>query len=328
MKPYVYIGHPIEKETEAYIAKHCHYKIWNEENEKVPEVVLKQELKHADGAMLTATKVTDEIVRDANQLKVISTVSVGYDQFDVDVLSKHGIYGTHTPYVLDDTVADLIFGILLSASRRIGELHHYVKKGKWTIEPDSAFYGQDVHHKTLGIVGMGRIGEKIVRRAKLGFEMDIVYHNRSRKPEIEEQYDVSYVELEELLKTADFVLLMVPLTDETVKLIGANELSLMKSTAVLINGARGPVIDEGALVQALKNKDIFSAALDVFETEPLPSDHPFLQLDNVTLTPHIGSATLATTRAMEMRAAENVVQGALGNVPRDVIPELKSRNRV
>ncbi|SDI56486.1 2-hydroxyacid dehydrogenase [Natribacillus halophilus] len=321
MKPYVYIAHPIPEHVESYIAEHCDYNIWNDSNEKIPKERLKEELKNADGAMLTGQPVDEELLAATENLKAVSTVSVGYDRYDIDALKKYNVYGTHTPYVLDDTVADLIFGLILSGGRRIAELHEYVKAGEWGVEPDSAFYGYDIHHSTLGIIGMGRIGEKIVQRARFGFEMDIVYHNRSRKPELEETFDAVRLELNELLSRADFVVVMVPLTDETKQLIGEEELRLMKSSAVLINGARGPVVDENALVAALQEKSIFSASLDVFEQEPLPKDHPLLDLPNVTLTPHIGSATQKTDEEMMMRAAVNMVEGASGQTPQDVIKE-------
>ncbi|QQK77043.1 D-glycerate dehydrogenase [Salicibibacter cibarius] len=323
MKPYVYIAHPIPSKVEAYIAEHCEYKIWNEANEKIPKGQLKEELKSADGAILTGYDVDEALLADTEKLKVVSTVSVGYNRYDTAALKKHNVYGTHTPHVLDETVADLIFGLVLSGGRRIAELHEYVKGGHWGEEPDSAFYGYDIHQRTLGIIGMGRIGEKIAKRARFGFDMAIRYYNRSRKPEMEEKYDAVRLELDELLKQADFVVLIVPLTDDTYQLIGQRELELMKSSAVLINGARGPVVDEDAVVQALKNETIFSAALDVFEKEPLPSDHPLLSLRNVTLTPHIGSATRNTDESMMMRAAENMVQGAYGKTPKDVVKELR-----
>ncbi|AXF55752.1 2-hydroxyacid dehydrogenase [Salicibibacter kimchii] len=323
MKPYVYIAHPIPSDVEAYIAEHCEYRIWNDENKKVPKDQLKEELLSADGAILTGYDVDEPLLADAENLKVVSTVSVGYDHFDTSALKKHNVYGTHTPHVLDETVADLIFGLVLSGGRRIAELHEYVKGAHWGLEPDRAFYGYDIHQRTLGLIGMGRIGEKVAKRARFGFDMDIRYYNRSRKLEMEEKYDAVRLELDDLLKEADFVVLIVPLTEATHHLIGERELQLMKSSAVLVNGARGPVVDENAVVQALKEETIFSAALDVFEKEPLPKDHPLLSLRNVTLTPHIGSATRKTDEAMMMRAAENMVQGVFGDTPQNVIKELR-----
>ncbi|WP_059103619.1 2-hydroxyacid dehydrogenase [Shouchella shacheensis] len=325
MKPYVYIARPIPEQVEAYIAEHCDYKIWRQEDEKVPTDILYKELQQVDGAFLTGYQVNDELLSHAERLKVVSISSVGYDNYDTEALKRHGVIATHTPYVLDETVADLLFALILSGSRRIAELHEYVKAGKWGTEPDSALFSQDVHHATLGIIGMGRIGEKIVRRARLGFEMEILYHNRSSRPRLEEQYEAKKVELDELLQQADVVVVMVPLTEETRHFIGKRELDLMKPTALLVNGARGSVIDEPALVEALQQKKIHGAALDVFEQEPLPQDHPLLSLENVTLTPHIGSATAKTREGMAMRAAENLVAGVTGGKPRDVIKELREK---
>ncbi|WP_238544531.1 NAD(P)-dependent oxidoreductase [Geomicrobium sp. JCM 19037] len=198
-----------------------------------------------------------------------------------------------------------------------------MKKGEWKPEPDSTFFGQDLHHRTLGIIGMGRIGEKVVRRARLGFEMDVVYHNRSRQPEVEQNYEAQYMEFDDLLQHADIVVVMVPLTEETTGLISTREFGLMKPTSILVNAARGPVVDEDALVTALREKQIFAAGLDVFDQEPLPANHSLMRLDNVTLTPHIGSSTYATTREMEMCAAKNLVQALQGDTPQDLIKELK-----
>lgn len=318
-KPQVFLAQPVPDSVLSYIGEHCDYTIWDQ-NEKPTKEQLKEILLHSDGAMLTGLSADEELVRDCVRLKVISTATVGYDRFDPTGLANQNIYLTNTPYVLDETVADLLFGLILSGSRRIPELHKEIIDGNWTEDTtQQSLYGQDVYGKTLGIIGMGRIGEKVVHRAKEGFGMSILYHNRSAKPEAEERYEAKKVELDILLEESDVVVLMVPLTAETKHLIGKEELTKMKQTALLVNGARGPVIDEDALINALKNKDIFGAALDVFEQEPLPKDHPFLTLENVTLTPHIGSATGATREAMAMRAAKNMVTGALGQIPTDVV---------
>ncbi|GAK11700.1 LOW QUALITY PROTEIN: D-3-phosphoglycerate dehydrogenase [Geomicrobium sp. JCM 19039] len=319
----MFVGHPIERETRDYLEQHCELAVWNEPNKKVPAERLRDELQRAEGAMLTSTRVDAQLLADAKKLKVVSTVSVGYDAFDVAAFQEYGVLATHTPYVLDETVADSCLGLMISSSRRIAELHEYIKKGEWQPEPDSTFFGQDLHHRTLGIIGMGRIGEKVVRRARLGFEMDVVYHNRSRQPEVEQNYEAQYMEFDDLLQHADIVVVMVPLTEETTGLISTREFGLMKPTSILVNAARGPVVDEDALVTALREKQIFAAGLDVFDQEPLPANHSLMRLDNVTLTPHIGSSTYATTREMEMCAAKNLVQALQGDTPQDLIKELK-----
>lgn len=318
-KPHVFLANQVPTDVLSYISTHCEYTLWDPSKPLTKEE-LKKALISVDGALLTGHGADADLVKDCNNLKVVSTATVGYDRFDPKGLAAHDVLLTHTPYVLDETVADLLFGLILSGTRRIAELHEQVKAGKWSKETSQhSLYGQDVHQKTLGIIGMGRIGEKIVHRAKEGFGMSILYHNRSSRKEVEETYGAKKVELNTLLEESDIVVLMVPLTDETKHLIGQKELAKMKSTALLVNGARGPVVDESALIEALENKEIFGAALDVFEQEPLPNNHPFLNLENVTLTPHIGSATAATREAMAMRAAENLVAGALGKTPQDIV---------
>ncbi|WZX99769.1 D-glycerate dehydrogenase [Bacillus sp. FSL W7-1360] len=317
-KPYVFIDEALPMSVEKYLAKYCTYTMWSK-SQPVPTHTLQNELKKAAGAMLTQSRPRAADIAHAPHLKVISTATVGYDHLDVAMLAAHGITVTNTPYVLDETVADLIFGLILSGCRRIAELHTWVRAGGWNQVVPLELYGQDVYNKTLGIIGMGRIGEKIAHRAKHGFNMSILYHNRSQRPEEEKLYDAKKVDLTTLLETADVVVIMVPLTKETTHLIGAKELAKMKPTAVLVNGARGAVIDEDALIAALKQQQIWGAALDVFEQEPLPSGHPFLTLENVTLTPHIGSATAATREAMAQRAAENLVAGLNGQQPQDIV---------
>lgn len=228
--------------------------------------------------------------------------------------------GTNTPHVLDETVADLAFGLILASARRIAELDRFVKEGKWERENgDDPFMGVDVHHATLGIIGMGRIGEAIARRAKFGFNMDVLYYNRNQKPEVEKEVGVTYSHFEDLLKESDFVLLMTPLTPETRHLIGEKEFKLMKKTAIFINVSRGQTVDEQALITALRNKEIHGAALDVFDQEPVEKDNPLLQMPNVVTTPHIGSATQKTSDAMAMRAAQNMVAVLTGQKPIDPV---------
>jgi gluconate 2-dehydrogenase len=305
--------------VEDYISQYCEVRKW-EGKGPVPRDVLLRELADIEGLMTAGRRINENLLNHAPNLKVVSNVSVGYNNFDLEAMKKRNVIGTNTPHVLDETVADLAFGLILASARRIAELDRFVKEGKW--EPttgDDPFMGVDVHHATLGIIGMGRIGEAIARRAALGFQMDVLYYNRNRKPKAEEEIGVKYSDFDNLLKNSDFVLLMTPLTPETHHLIGEKEFRLMKKTAIFINVSRGQTVDEQALIRALQNKEIHAAALDVFDKEPIEKDNPLLQMPNVVTTPHIGSATKKTTDAMAMRAAQNLVAVLTGQDPIDPV---------
>ncbi|GIN20894.1 MAG TPA: D-glycerate dehydrogenase [Bacillus bacterium] len=315
MKPKVYVSQPIAQEVKDYLAQYCDVKVWDQK-ELIKREDLLKEIADVDGLITSGRKITENLLNHAPNLKVVSNISVGYNNFDIEVMKKRNIIGTNTPGVLDETVADLAFGLILASARRIVELDQFVKAGKW--EPtsgDDPFIGTDVHSATLGIIGMGRIGEAIARRGKLGFNMDVLYYNRNRKPEAEEELGVKYSDLEPLLKQSDFVLLMTPLTPETQGMIGEKEFKLMKKSAIFINVSRGQTIDEQALIQALENKEIHAAALDVFAQEPVNKDNPLLKMPNVVTTPHIGSASRKTTDAMAMKAAKNMVAALTGEEP-------------
>jgi len=220
---------------------------------------------------------------------------------------------------LNATVADTIIGLILAAARRIPELDHWVKDGQWQTNLEEQWFGVDVHHKTLGIIGMGGIGSVVAKRAHFGFDMEILYHNRSRYKEAEEQYHATYCSMEELLQKSDFVCLMTPLTLETEKLMGKREFELMKRSAIFINASRGKTVDEEALIHAIETGEILGAGLDVFINEPIPSDHPLLLMKNVVTLPHIGSATYETRLKMAMLAAANLVSGLKGETPANLI---------
>ncbi|MGY4688665.1 2-hydroxyacid dehydrogenase [Salibacterium sp. K-3] len=282
-------------------------------------------LAEADGLIGLGIQADDRLLRHAPNLKVISNVSVGYDNLDLNALTRHGVAATNTPEVLNDTTADAIFGLLLATARRIPELDRFVKEGQWEQQgelPDEKF-GYDVHHRKLGIIGMGRIGEAIAKRAHFGFDMDILYHNRSRKPDVEETYEASYCSMEELLAESDFVCLMTPLTPETKHMMGKKQFQQMKKDAIFINGSRGATVEEEALVEALGSGEILAAGLDVYQEEPIPADHPLLQLENVVTTPHIGSSTGETEDQMSLLAAENVDAVLSGRYPPNLLnPEV------
>lgn len=322
MKPYVYLARPVPEEVENYIAEHCAYDKW-EGLEPIPRSELLKKLGEAEGLMITGEKIDDELLDHAPNLKVVSNISVGYNNFDTDAMKRRNIIGTNTPDVLNETVADLALALMLSAARRVPELDKLVKEGKWEKKSDEPLFGVDVHGKTLGIIGMGRIGEAIGRRAKFGFNMEILYHNRHRKMETEKQLDASYVSQEELLQKSDFVLLMVPFTEETKHLMGREQFAQMKNSAIFINTSRGQTVDEVALTEALQNGEILAAGLDVFDQEPVSPDNPLLKLQNVVTLPHIGSATYQTRFEMAMLAAENLVAAVTGKEPSTVVGELK-----
>ena len=275
----------------------------------------------AEGVISTVTEKIDGEFMDAagEGLKVIANLAVGYDNVDVEAANERGVIVTNTPGVLDETTADVAFMLLLAAARRLGESERTLRAGKWEWWGPTLFMGPDVWGKKLGIIGLGRIGQAVARRAK-GFDMEILYHNRSRKVEAERELGARYMDLGELLETADFVTIHTPLTDETQHLIGQAELHKMKSEAVLVNTSRGPVVDEGALADALAEGRIFAAGLDVYEEEP--KVHPkLLELENVVLAPHIGSGSIETRNTMAALAAENLAAVLRGEQPKTPINE-------
>lgn len=322
MKPKVLITRPLPDPVHQYLTKHCDCTIWKEE-EAIPRDQLLKKIAEVDGLLTAKDKVDEELLSHGKNLKIVSDIAVGYDNFDVAALKNHQVLATHTPEVLDETVADLIFGLMLSVAHRIPELDNYVKAGKWTKTEGEQLFGTDVHGKTIGIIGMGRIGEKIARRAAAGFAMDVLYYNRTPKMEIEKRVGAKFCEFERLLETVDYVVVMVPLTKETHRLIGEREFNIMKQEAVFINCSRGQVVDEEALTTALKRKKITGAGLDVFETEPIEKTNELLTMDNVVTVPHIGSATEKTRFDMAMLAAEDLVAGVTGEKPDHLIKELK-----
>ncbi|MFX3622891.1 MAG: 2-hydroxyacid dehydrogenase [Ectobacillus sp.] len=322
MKPKVYISEHIPKFVEEYLAQYCEYEKWDGQG-KIPRSVLLEKVRDKDGLLNFGAKIDEELLQCAPNLKVVSNISVGYDNFDIQAMKARGIIGTNTPYVLDETVADLIFGLILASARRICELDAYVKAGRWTGEITKEHFGIDVHHATIGIIGMGRIGEAVAKRAKFGFDMEVLYYNRRRKEEAENTYGAKYCTMEQLLRQSDFVVLMTPLTPETYGLIGEREFNLMKETAIFINASRGQTVDEQALIRALQERKIYGAGIDTFMKEPIDGDNPLLKLKNAVTLPHIGSATLKTRRDMAMTAAQNLVAALQGETPPYIADELR-----
>ncbi|MGK9175559.1 glyoxylate/hydroxypyruvate reductase GhrB [Yokenella regensburgei] len=274
---------------------------------------------NAEGLLGSSEKVGSALLEKMPKLRAASTISVGYDAFDMDALNAKKIVLMHTPTVLTETVADTIMALVLSSARRVVEVAERVKKGEWTkgIGPD--WFGVDVHHKTVGIVGMGRIGLAVAQRAHLGFGMPVLYHARRQHEEAETRFQARYCDLDTLLKESDFVVLVLPYTEETHHLINAEKFALMKSSAIFVNAGRGPVVDENALIEALKEGEIHAAGLDVFEKEPLPADSPLLTLPNVVALPHIGSATHETRYGMAACAVDNLIDALSGNIEKNCV---------
>ncbi|MEK3952063.1 MULTISPECIES: 2-hydroxyacid dehydrogenase [unclassified Psychrobacillus] len=302
----IYITRKLPEEIIEPLRKKFDVQMWHSEtigmtNEEI--------ITNAKDAYALWTMLSDNIdrtlIESLPNLKVISNFAVGYNNIDIEAAKDRSIVVTNTPGVLTETTADLAFALLLATARRITEVEQEIRSGNWDSWSPMQYTGMDVFGATLGIVGMGRIGEAVARRAK-GFDMNVLYHNRSRKLDAEETYGFTYAELDELLKQSDFVILLTPLTPETKGLIGERELNMMKETAAIINVARGGIVDEQALYEALASKKIWAAGLDVFEQEPVPVDHPLLTLPNVTVSPHIGSASIRTRQAMMQMNAKDI----------------------
>jgi gluconate 2-dehydrogenase len=285
-----------------HLRKHCSVELVDVSSGDLAP--FRRALGTAHGMIGTNLKITPDILDAAPLLEVASTISAGFDAFDVPDLSRRGIVLTNTAEEVTETTADLVFSLILATARRISELADWTRRGQWTRTIGEAQFGVDVHHKTLGIVGLGRIGGAVAKRAALGFGMDVIYSNRSRNPEAEERYGAQWRPLPELLATADFVCVLVPLSPATERLIGSAELGTMKPSAILIN--------EAALIAHLREGRILGAGLDVFEREPVSPDSPLLQLPNVVAVPHIGSATQQTRENMAMRAVRNLIDALDG----------------
>jgi glyoxylate reductase len=313
LKRTVYITRKLPDDMIDKLSNHFQVRMWHEEHVPVPRDVLLKEIEDVDGLICLLTeKIDEEVLSKAQQLKVISNIAVGYNNIDIDFAAQKGIVVTNTPGVLTETTADLTFALLMATARRVVESSEFLRSGEWGAWSLMQMTGQDIYGATLGIIGLGRIGEALVKRAK-GFDMNVLYYNRTRKSEKEEKLGIHYREMKDLLQQSDFVCLLLPYSAEVHHLIGKEELSLMKRNAILINTARGGLVDEDALFQSLKNGEIWAAGLDVFEQEPVPIDHPLLSLPNVVTLPHIGSASVKTRMSMAHLAADNMVSVLTGN---------------
>jgi glyoxylate reductase len=318
MKPKVFVTRVIPEKGLKMLREAADVRVWEDELPPPREILLK-ESENVDGLVALLTdRIDTELFDTAKKLKIVSNYAVGFDNIDLDEASKRGIMVTNTPGVLTDTTADLAFTLLMAAARRIIEADRFVRSGRWKTWGPMLMLGQDIYGAKLGLVGLGRIGYAVAKRAK-GFDMDVMYYDLTRNEKAENELGLRFVEMEQLLKEADFVSIHVPLTPETRQLINENTLGLMKETAILINTARGPVVDEEALFDALKNNKIAGAGLDVMDPEPPNKDNPLLKLDNVIIVPHIASASIATRTKMAVMAAQNCIAGLKGDIPPNLV---------
>lgn len=305
-KPIVFITRKLPEEVVGPYRELFHIEMWDKEEDPVERQHLLTKSKEADALItMLSDQVDAELLNEAKNLKVVANCAVGYDNIDVDVATEHGVQITNTPDVLTDTTADLVFALLMATARRLIEAQRFVKEGEWKNWSPLLLAGKDIHHKSIGLVGMGRIGQAIAKRAK-GFDMSIYYHNRSRKEAAEKELGAVYKEFDELLASSDFVVCMAPLTEETEGMFHKEVFKKMKEDAIFINGSRGQLVNEQHLYEALKEAEIAGVGLDVFREEPISSNHPLLEFENVVALPHIGSATVETRYKMMQLCLENL----------------------
>jgi glyoxylate reductase len=301
----IFVTRKLPKEALTLLQRVGRVQVW-ELDEVIPRPTLLQGVARVDALLCMVTeRIDDELLDHAPRLKIVANMAVGYDNVNVPAMTRRGVVLTNTPGVLTETTADLAFALVLAIARRLGEGERMVRDGRWGTWSPFAFLGRDVHHATLGIIGLGRIGAAVAQRAK-GFDMRILYTNRGRNLEAEEKFDCIRVDLPTLLGESDFVVVLTPLTAETRGFLSTPQFQQMKRTACLVNAARGPIVDQQALYLALRDGLIAGAALDVTDPEPLPKTDPLLTLDNCLIVPHVGSASIATRTRMATLAAENI----------------------
>ena len=318
MKPRVYVTRRIPEAGLRILQRFCEV-VYRDEVPPPSREELLEAVRDVDAIYCTLNeKIDKELLDRAERLRVVGTMSVGVDHIDVEYATSKGVYVVHTPGVLTETVADHAWALLLAAARRVAEADDMIRRGEWTIPwAPTMLLGHDIYGKVLGIIGLGRIGYAVAKRAR-GFDMKILYYDVVRRPEVEKELGAEYTSLDDLLRRSDFVTIHVPLTPETRKLIGERELKLMKKTAILVNTARGPIVDQKALSKALSEGWIAAAGLDVFEREPIDPNDPLLKLRNVVLTPHIGSASHDTRNKMAEMAAEGIIKVLKGEKPENL----------
>lgn len=313
--PKVYVSRLIPEPALEIVRAATEMRVWDREDVPPPREVLLREVADCEGLLsLLTEKIDDELIRAAPRLRVVANMAVGFDNIDVPAATRRGVLVTNTPEVLTETVADFAFTLMLASSRRLVEADTLTRAGEWKTWSPLMLAGQDMHHATLGLVGVGRIGAAVARRAK-GFEMRVIYYDVVRRPDLEQSLGIEFRDLNEVLREADFISVHVPLAEQTRHLISRDQFRLMKKTAVFVNTSRGPVVDQAALAEALRTRTIYAAGIDVFEKEPVPADDPLLRLDNVIVAPHIASASIPTRTRMATLAAENLVAALQGKRP-------------
>lgn len=318
-KPYVYITRKLPDFVFDTLAEHAKVKMWDYEDIPVSPSVLYEEAKHADALFtMLSDKIDKTLIDQAPNLKVIANLAVGYDNIDVEYAEAKGIAVCNTPDVLTETTADLTFALMLATARRVVEAAEMVKMGEWKSWSPYLLAGTDVFGKTIGIVGMGKIGSAVAKRAT-GFSMEILYHNRNRNHQAEKELGATYVSFDELVEKSDYIVNLTPLTESTRHLFNKETFSKMKNSAIFINAGRGPVANEADLYDALVNGEIAACGLDVFDKEPIGADHPLLTLKNVVALPHIGSASVETRTNMIHLCLHNILAVLSGHKPKTLV---------
>jgi len=316
--PKAYVTRRIQDAGLSLLPGRVDFEVW-EKTAPVEREVLLEKAPGVQGLLCTLSdRIDEELLSRCPGLRVVSNYAVGYDNIDVEAATRRGVLVTNTPDVLTNATADVAFTLILASARRVVEANEFLRSGEWVTWHPDLLLGQDVSESVLGIVGMGKIGQAVARRAA-GFSMKILFFNRSPKPDLEKELGARQVSLDELLRESDFVSLHCPLSAETKGLIGERELRMMKKSSILINTSRGPVVDQKALYRACSEQWIWGAGLDVFEKEPVPLDEPLLTLKNVTTIPHLGSATIKAREGMARKAAENLLAALEGKKPTDLV---------
>lgn len=318
----IYVTRKIPQQGLDLLKRYAEVKIWEGELPP-PRDILRKEIREVDGILTLLTdRIDKEILGAAKNLKVIGNYAVGFDNIDIDEATRRGIVVTNTPGVLTETTADLAFALMMAVGRNIVRGDRYVREGNWKTWEPMLLLGMDINEATLGIIGMGRIGQALARRA-FGFNMRILYYDEYNIQEAERSFNAKKVSLEELLQVSDYISIHAPLTPSTRNMIGLKEFSMMRKEAILINTSRGPLVDEAALIEALERGTIAGAGLDVFQEEPIGKDHPLCRLPNVVLVPHIGSASYHTRTKMALMAAGSIIETLTGKRPKNIVnPEV------
>lgn len=322
-KPRVYVCRALPDPALAIVRAVADVRLWEREDVPPPRDVLLREIAECEGVLTLLTdRVDEEFLSRSPRLRVVANMAVGFDNIDVPAATRARVVVTNTPDVLTETTADFAFTLILAAARRLVEADAFTRAGKWKTWSPMLLAGQDVHHATLGLVGLGRIGSAVARRAK-GFEMRVIYYDPVRRQDLESRLGIEFRAMDEVLKSADIISVHVPLMAETRHLIGREQFKMMKRSAVFVNAARGPIVDQAALAEALRTRTIYAAGIDVFEQEPVSADDPLLALENVVVAPHIASASIPTRTRMATLAAENVAAVLQGKrPPTPVNPEI------